>query len=664
MVTYEQWNKAILSYFFEECEPHQIVFLETNEETLSEIAESANFNVPDAAESLKAAVKDKVVFHNSVRLSRIRPTPLYHDWADTREKEPPQVAFLAVSVLAASLMDAEGRSISPQNYYIRLNEVLFGELIQNAPQGFNRSDFGKLWKHLQQWAWEHYEVELHLSEAPQNRRYVWYPISQCLISKHDRRAVYRFFRTAHLTPFSDIPDKRLEASLHGSLSSSGLTKMARYLSHKSYKASILRQVKSLLSHWDGQIPPEPLRGTKYTRTSTIDVELRFRVFNQGVEVRYWLPRRGRDEIDCERNPLGIKRLQTFGSERWFRPVSDDSGEFWKWRHSLQLQTDETHPIVYTLGTSDVWVFRQDPERDESWLSQRNMQLYEEHLIVFREKLATQVITRLKQACEPEIEKPSPIRVNGKGNGWFYLRVKPTQLLRCSEPELWRLSVESSKQMRLIGGLFAKDQDGNRGYLDFCLPAVFVPEIGLPDSEPLKVDSQELPVGEDRLVSLENPLGPGIHHIAYGKKTRNLRVITPERSLAHQNRLLTAALSEDVDRTPRYAVKEVPEIAEAPGLWLAGAKFFGANIPETTWDDVCDPPSPEDGIMKSPADLLSSVVKVAIALKDGDTEVPAWFDNAMEHLNQNTALRALVEKKLRDYSGTAASYATLCQRMGE
>lgn len=77
MVTYEQWNKAILSYFFEECEPHQIVFLETNEETLAEIAESANFNVPDAAESLKAAVKDKVVFHDWVRLSPISPTPLH-----------------------------------------------------------------------------------------------------------------------------------------------------------------------------------------------------------------------------------------------------------------------------------------------------------------------------------------------------------------------------------------------------------------------------------------------------------------------------------------------------------------------------------------------------------------------------------------------------------
>ena len=166
---------------------------------------------------------------------------------------------------------------------------------------------------------------------------------------------------------------------------------------------------------------------KCTRTSTIDVERHFHVFNQTVEVRYWLPRRGRDEIAFERNPLEIERLQTFGSERWFRQVSDDGGAFWKLRHSLQLQTDATNPIVYTLGTSDVWVFRKESERDESWLSQRNMQLYEEHLIVFRKKLANRVVTRLKQTCGPEIEKPSPIRVSGKWNGWLYLRVKPTQL---------------------------------------------------------------------------------------------------------------------------------------------------------------------------------------------------------------------------------------------
>ncbi len=78
-------------------------------------------------------------------------------------------------------------------------------------------------------------------------------------------------------------------------------------------------------------------------------------------------------------------------------------------------------------------------------------------------------------------------------------------------------------------------------------------------------------------------------MSYGRQTRELRVITPERSAAHQNQTLTAAFSKDTARLPTYAVKKVPELAAAPGLWLAGAKFFGANTPETTWDAVREPP---------------------------------------------------------------------------
>ena len=97
MITYEQWNKAIISYFFEEHDdPDQIVFLQTDAVTLSEIAELSDFNVGDAAESLKEAVKNKVVFYDLVILSKINPTKV--------EEEPTQVAFLALTVLAASEM--------------------------------------------------------------------------------------------------------------------------------------------------------------------------------------------------------------------------------------------------------------------------------------------------------------------------------------------------------------------------------------------------------------------------------------------------------------------------------------------------------------------------------------------------------------------------------
>ena len=151
-------------------------------------------------------------------------------------------------------------------------------------------------------------------------------------------------------------------------------------------------------------------------------------------MRYWFPRRGRNEIDCETNSLGIKCLQTSGSEKWFQSVIDENGAFWNLPNRLQLQTVEAKPIIYNLGCSDIWVFRRDAERDDGWLSQKNMQLYEDHLIVFRKSFVNQVIAYVEQTCELEVETLTPIY-----DDWLYLRGTPTKPLSVSNSKLWRLS---------------------------------------------------------------------------------------------------------------------------------------------------------------------------------------------------------------------------------
>ena len=429
---YEQWNRAIISYFFQECEPGEIVFLQTNAEKLSEIAELSNFKLANAVISLKVAVRNKVVTDDRVNLQRINPTNLRDSWWATSEEEPPQVAFLALAVLAASRMESSV-SASHTNYYLRLNELLFDKSDQGIPKGIKRQEFKKLWKHLQKWVSDHYNIELYLTEGPLNRRYVWYPISQCLISEQDRRAVYQFFHQNNLTPFSNLPDPQLEHQLrYWCISSTGSVKIKRYLSNESYKRSILSQVKSLLKHWNGEIPPDAALASKSYTIASINVELRLNPFDK-VGVRYWLPRHGRGATNCETNPLGIKCLQTSGLEKWFRSVIDARGMFWNLPDRLQLQTVEVKPIIYTLSRSDIWVFRKDSERDDSWLSQRNMQLYEDHLIVFRKRLANPVIACVEQTCELETKTPSPIY-----DGWVCLRGTPTKPLSVSNQELWRL----------------------------------------------------------------------------------------------------------------------------------------------------------------------------------------------------------------------------------
>ena len=668
MITYDQWNKAIIFYFFEECEPGEIVFLQTDANTLLEIAEKSKFSVADAdeaADSLTEAVRTKVVYSNSVILSKINPTQT-NLWRDSTEEEPSQVAFLALTVLAASLMGSEV-FVASSNYYVRLNKLLFGRSIEGAPQGFDRLQFEDFWKQFRGWLRNYYDVELYLTEGTSTRRYVWYPISQCLISKGDRRIVYRFFRDHQLTPFSEIPDNQLERELRVWLpSSTGSPRLARYFSREPYRNLIVSQVQSLLKYWDGEseITPDQPQGQRQPTYSLINVELRFKQFDN-IEIRYWFRRRGRDDIECRTNPFGISHLQVFSSDQWFRPeVIDNNSLFWNLSGRSQLQTDETNPIIYALNPSDVWVFREDSERDDGWLSQRNMQLYKNHLVVFRSGLRGRVIDCLRQICEREFKELSPIYVDGKEHDWLYLQVEPTQRISFSDEDIWRLSVSSNERISFIGGLPVNNQHGRKAYLDFCLPTVFVPDLGLPDEEFLSVGDQVFPIREDRLVSLDNKLEPGTYLLNYGGQTRELLIISPERSSEQHEQTLTDAIAEDPRTMPTYAERKISEIAEKPGIWLTGAKFFGTSIPEVTWDDVrIEPRVEERDERQSPASLISSIVKLAIELKSDQVSVPNWLSEAIKYIDQNVAMRSLVEKKLQQYHETALSYADLHKRGG-
>ena len=167
--------------------------------------------------------------------------------------------------------------------------------------------------------------------------------------------------------------------------------------------------------------------------------------------------------------------------------------------------------------------------------------------------------------------------------------------------------------------------------------------------------------------LEGILGSGVHKISYGRKTSDLRVITPKRSLEHDNWTLAATLPQDGPAMPTYSMREIAEISTESGVWLTGARFLGTDVPETTWDDVQTEPETQqedaNTLFKTPAELISSVVTVAIELKRDKASLPEWLGQAIEYLDQNIALRALIEKKLMHYHEEALSYRDLRKEEG-
>lgn len=661
-MNYEQWNRAIISYIFENLDPGEIVFLQTNPETLSEIAELSDFNVQDAVESLTTAVREKVVkAGHRVNLRSIDPANL---WINSQGKEPPQVAFLSLTVLAASQMESEN-TISPTDYYVRLNEVLFGMSIKGKPNGFNRNQFEAFWNRLKEWARDTHDVELHLTIGPRTRRYVWFPISQSLISNHDRLNIQRFFHESNLKSGTYLAESQL------------LTQLQTWKSLRKFPAKIrgpieqrtpeirliLRQIQSLLNNWDGDAPDATQRTRTKRRSVAIDVQLCLDDYGNFDHVRYWFRCRNAIPIPLEPNSLLVERLKPL-DEQWYEPliVPDDQRSFWSMQDNLELKSADRNPITFRLKPSDIWIFRRDLARDNGWLSQGNLLLHEEHQIVFRERRRKVVELFLNQVCE-ERNSPKKIRVVSGEAGWQYLFVKPNAL---SKSSLMGYHVTTSDQIRLVGGL-PIDRRTN-SYLDFCLPIIVVPNLIASTKDSFYINDQAFQVPSNRKIELPDRLDPGLYQLSYLDCQTNLRVITPTCSNEHERRTLTIELSHDRIYPPSYQDCEIIADSTESGVRFTGARFLGSDIPEVGWEDVqTEPPTKEESsdiLSKTPAELISLVVKTAIELKQGPASVPVWLGKAIEYLDRNVALRVLVQKKLRHYHETALSYTSLRKEGGD
>ena len=648
MVTYEQWNRAIISYFFEDCEHGEKVFLHTTPDTLPEIAKHAGFDVVDAEESLKDAVRKKVIINrviptDEIWLRRISPA----------DKEHPHVAFLALCVLAAYNMGTS-EEVFHTNYYVPLNILLFDKPNEGIPKGLKYRDWEEFWIYLQDWVKDKYDVKLYLTQG--HPKYVWYPISQCLISKYDENKLHAIFKEAELKPGAYLAEKQLLDILCSKRSFQNLSvKITRPIDQQKTAEIrlILGQIQLLLKNWDGKVWERIRRGTPRPNSTSISVHL-FDIPDEIDEVCYWFRRRQKSQITFKENALQIKTLQSL-NEQWFKPIAvrADHLSFQMLQNGTELKTTDAKPFTYRIKPSDIWVFRWDEDHAVAWLSRDNLLLHEEHLIVYCQKLEWEVVSFLQQVCD-EIPTSKPIHIGGKEIGWQYIKAKPTGF---SDSSLFGFRITTTDQIEFVGGL-PLDRRSN-SYIDFCLPTIVIPNLIADSDEPFYMNGQPVDIPSNRKIELPDKLDSDKYHFSYLNCPQPiLHIITPKRSLEHQDKTLTAELSKNRETIPTYSEETIAEITENFGVCVAGAKLFGTDIPETKWDDVVEvpiEPLPTKIGKKMPAQLISSVVKLAIELKNNGASIPEGFDETIQYLDENVALQSLVQKKLQQYKEKALSY---------
>jgi hypothetical protein len=242
------WSHVLRSWFFRPDLAGRSAYLAVDQETLSAIAAEWGFTSSDPAESLSRAVRYRV--SAGAPLSPWVAEAI--QWRRTGcESDPPFLAVLAVTVLAATIVD----DVNDRSYYRRLNGLL-GLNGAAMPRDFD-SDIQQLWTYLNDWLTAKHHGLLGTATATNvgGQANVGWAQSQILLRTTDRIKLPLFFTELGLQPGQTVDGDLLVSRLR-SWSADGRTMSRRLgivLQDPRLSELLADTLHSELVHWDGTL---------------------------------------------------------------------------------------------------------------------------------------------------------------------------------------------------------------------------------------------------------------------------------------------------------------------------------------------------------------------------------------------------------------------------
>jgi hypothetical protein len=193
MVSYTDWNQALISYFTSGIPIGTKVYLNVDDDVLERIGESFNHAPKTGSWSgdFRLAVREEVIIERQVDLGNLQ--------GHTPNSKPQGVAFLGATVLAAYQM-AEEEKISEINYFRRLQEIL-GLSGARRPPGMESGSVAEepLWKEWNLWLMRQGFLPSSSRGRGGPTTYINYPISQSLLRRADKDRLLDLFNEKQWT---------------------------------------------------------------------------------------------------------------------------------------------------------------------------------------------------------------------------------------------------------------------------------------------------------------------------------------------------------------------------------------------------------------------------------------------------------------------------------
>ncbi len=463
---HDRWTSELARFFFGGRESGVVVAFCADGGNLAALT-GATESV--AIESLRAAVATCVMpgyrFGNIGRLAG--------RWErDGMVGAPPSLPLLALTVLAASLMQREG-GVPSHNFYRRFREQLDPLDDQPGIPG----DFGdwvpSLWRQLERWLNDHLAgasgvLVLPTQEALEHNPYgknIAHALQQAVFRASDRRHLFRFFKTIGVDPDDDDAEPtelRRALAIWAARHQPGAARLARLASESLFEGYSLDLLSRLALSWDGQLV-EDVSGKP-------ESSIRIRMQTRPLSLSLIAGRDSRMPAIAEiEGPTG--RIALEGTGNWFRPMPlpiEPTSQILNF--GLDLIGAE---VALSFEARSIVALHFD-DTAGGWVDVDHLQFGELHHLLVRSESRTELMAfcdgegltaRLDAAATPKL--PS---------GWFLIRDFRLDRRPSAQPPAQLAALLRSgggARLRLVGGL--KLPHLHHAYLVGGAPFLALPE---------------------------------------------------------------------------------------------------------------------------------------------------------------------------------------------
>ena len=496
------WNRALRSWFFRPDLAGRPAYLAVDEESLTEIGREWAPEVADATESLCHAVRRRV--DSDAPLGWWINTAVR--WKLTGyQSDPPFLSILAVTVLAATIVD----DVNDRSYYRRLNALL-GLPGVTMPRYFD-SDVQQLWTYLNEWLTDVHHGQLGTATATNlgGLANVGWAQSQTLMRSSDRAKLPLFFAGIGLQGGERVDGALLVRRLRAW--SAGAQVISRRLTAVLRDARLSELLQSALhselATWDGTLRDEAGR-------IALRLQLAFHQRSGELQAAVQVPEHLAGTTWRIRQPEVAIHLgnggdwQLLGVPITSQILDGQSLRAFPVTGPPPRPRDRDQPPAMTVFMPRREVHLMCPDdRLARWVEVPSALLHRPHLVLLRSRLAAagvDIMNKLGTYVQPVQRIRCP-------EGWIAYRFTPASLLAIEGP-LAALSPRGNELSALDGGLPISRR--KRLYL-----TAGAPDLLLDLREPpgmITVDgamAEPQTAGRLRLASLR--LGPGNHSVSVG-----------------------------------------------------------------------------------------------------------------------------------------------------